>query len=221
MKLPVELKNFIDKEYSQHQCFPPKDLILHALTNLNNTKVVIIGQDPYHNDNQAHGLAFSILPTQKVQGTTLDTKILEGSSRVSLPPSLKNIFKELHTDLNIPIPTHGNLTHWHEQGVLLLNTILTVRKNQPLSHKNAGWEKLTNNIISELNNTKKNLVFILWGANAHKTEKLIDTNKHLILKSGHPSPLSANQCKWFNNKHFSKTNQYLIENMITPIDWTL
>lgn len=202
MKLPSELKNFIDKEYSQYQCFPPKHLILHSLNNLNMTKVVIIGQDPYHGENQAHGLAFS----------TLDTTI---------PPSLKNIFKELHTDLNIPIPTHGNLTNWHNQGVLLLNTILTVRKHQPNSHKNKGWEQYTNNIISELNKTKENLVFILWGAQAHKTEKLIDTNKHLILKSGHPSPLSANQGKWFNNKHFSKTNQYLIDNMITPIDWTL
>lgn len=202
MKLTTELKNFIDTEYSQYQCFPPKHLILHALNNLNNTKVVIIGQDPYHNDNQAHGLAFS----------TLDTKI---------PPSLKNIFKELNTDLNIHIPSHGNLTHWHNQGVLLLNTILTVRKNQPNSHKNKGWEQLTNNIISELNNTKQNLVFILWGSQAHKTEKLIDTTKHLILKSGHPSPLSANQGKWFNNKHFSKTNQYLIDNNITPIDWSL
>jgi uracil-DNA glycosylase len=202
MKLPSELKNFIDKEYSQHQCFPPKDLILYALTNIENTKVIIIGQDPYHNHNQAHGLAFS----------TLDTKI---------PPSLKNIFKELNNDLNIPIPNHGNLTKWHEQGVLLLNTILTVRKNEPLSHKNAGWENYTNNIISELNNNKKNLVFILWGANAHKVEKLIDCTKHLILLSGHPSPLSANQGKWFNNKHFSKTNQYLIENNITPIDWNI
>jgi uracil-DNA glycosylase len=211
-ELPQELKNFIDKEYSQHQCFPPKHLILHSLTNLNKTKVVIIGQDPYHGHNQAHGLAFS----------TLDTTI---------PPSLKNIFKELHTDLNIPIPTHGNLTHWHNQGVLLLNTILTVRKHQPLSHKNKGWEQFTNNIISELSNNKNNLVFILWGSQAHKMEKLvqgtlyggrvIDTNKHLILKSGHPSPLSANQGKWFNNKHFSKTNQYLIENNITPIDWSI
>jgi uracil-DNA glycosylase len=202
MKLPAELKNFIDKEYKNNQCFPPKDLILHALNNLNNTKVIIIGQDPYHGHNQAHGLAFS----------TLDTTI---------PPSLKNIFKELNTDLNIPIPSHGNLTNWHNQGVLLLNTILTVRKHQPNSHKNKGWEQYTNNIISELNNNKKNLVFILWGSQAHKTEKLIDTNKHLILKSGHPSPLSANQGKWFNNKHFSKTNQYLIENNITPIDWNL
>lgn len=202
MILPEELKNFINQEYQNHQCFPPKHLILHALNNLNNTKVIIIGQDPYHGENQAHGLAFS----------TLDTTI---------PPSLKNIFKELHTDLNIPIPTHGNLTHWHNQGVLLLNTILTVRKHQPNSHKNKGWEQYTNNIISELNNTKENLVFILWGSQAHKTEKLIDNTKHLILLSGHPSPLSANQGKWFNNKHFSKTNQYLIENNIEPIDWNI
>ena len=202
MKMPTELKNFIDKEYSQHQCFPPKDLILNSLTNLNNTKVIIIGQDPYHGHNQAHGLAFS----------TLDTTI---------PPSLKNIFKELKNDLNIETPNHGNLTHWHNQGVLLLNTILTVRKHQPNSHKNKGWEQFTNNIISELNNTKENLVFILWGSQAHKTEKLIDSTKHLILKSGHPSPLSANQGTWFNNKHFSKTNQYLIENNITPIDWNI
>ena len=202
MKLSSELKKFIDKEYSQHQCYPPKDLILHALNNIENTKVIIIGQDPYHGHNQAHGLAFS----------TLDTNI---------PPSLKNIFKELNNDLNIEIPNHGNLTKWQEQGVLLLNTILTVRKHQPNSHKNKGWEQFTNNIISELSNNKENLVFILWGSQAHKTEKLIDTNKHLILKSGHPSPLSANQGKWFNNKHFSKTNQYLIENNITPIDWTL
>ena len=200
--IPEQLQQFINQEYSQYQCFPPKELILNALTNLNNTKVIIIGQDPYHGHNQAHGLAFS----------TLDTTI---------PPSLKNIFKELNTDLNIPIPTHGNLTHWHTQGVLLLNTILTVRKHQPLSHKNAGWEQFTNNIISELNNTKENLVFILWGSQAHKTEKLIDSTKHLILKSGHPSPLSANQGKWFNNKHFSKTNQYLLQNNITPIDWNL
>jgi len=202
MILPEELKNFIDKEYSQHQCFPPKELILHALTNLQNTKVVIIGQDPYHGENQAHGLAFS----------TLDTTI---------PPSLKNIFKELKNDLNIETSNNGNLTHWHNQGVLLLNTILTVRKHQPNSHKNKGWENYTNNIISELNNNKNNLVFILWGSQAHKTEKLIDSTKHLILKSGHPSPLSANAGKWFNNKHFSKTNQYLIDNNIEPIDWTL
>lgn len=202
MILPEELKNFINQEYSQHQCFPPKHLILNALTNIENTKVIIIGQDPYHGHNQAHGLAFS----------TLDTTI---------PPSLKNIFKELNKDLNIPIPNHGNLTHWHEQGVLLLNTILTVRKHQPNSHKNKGWENYTNNIISELNNTKENLVFLLWGAKAHKMEKLIDNKKHLILKSGHPSPLSANAGKWFNNKHFSKTNQYLIENNIIPIDWSL
>ena len=202
MKLSSELKKFIDKEYSQHQCYPPKDLILHALNNIENTKVIIIGQDPYHGHNQAHGLAFS----------TLDTNI---------PPSLKNIFKELNNDLNIEIPNHGNLTKWQEQGVLLLNTILTVRKHQPNSHNNKGWEQFSNNIISELSNNKENLVFILWGSQAHKTEKLIDTNKHLILKSGHPSPLSANQGKWFNNKHFSKTNQYLIENNITPIDWTL
>jgi uracil-DNA glycosylase len=202
MKLPPELKKFIDKEYSQNQCYPPKDLILHALNNIENTKVIIIGQDPYHGHNQAHGLAFS----------TLDTTI---------PPSLKNIFKELKNDLNIETPNHGNLTNWHTQGVLLLNTILTVRKHQPNSHKNKGWEQFTNNIISELSNTKENLVFILWGSQAHKTEKLIDCTKHLILKSGHPSPLSANQGKWFNNKHFSKTNQYLIENNITTIDWTL
>ena len=202
MILPEELKKFIDNEYSQHQCFPPKHLILQSLTNLNMTKVIIIGQDPYHGHNQAHGLAFS----------TLDTTI---------PPSLKNIFKELNTDLNIPIPNHGNLTHWHNQGVLLLNTILTVRKHQPNSHKNKGWENYTNNIISELNNTKEKLVFILWGAQAHKKEKLINTEKHLILKAGHPSPLSSNAGKWFNNKHFSKTNQYLIDNNITPIDWNL
>jgi uracil-DNA glycosylase len=201
-ELPQELKNFINQEYSQHQCFPPKHLILQSLNNLNKTKVVIIGQDPYHGHNQAHGLAFS----------TLDNTI---------PPSLKNIFKELQNDLNIDIPSHGNLTHWHNQGVLLLNTILTVRKHQPNSHKNKGWENYTNNIISELNNNKNNLVFILWGSQAHKTEKLIDSTKHLILKSGHPSPLSANAGKWFNNKHFSKTNQYLIENNITPIDWNL
>lgn len=200
--IPEQLQQFINQEYSQYQCFPPKELILNSLTNLNNTKVVIIGQDPYHNDNQAHGLAFS----------TLDTK---------LPPSLKNIFKELHNDLNIEVPTHGNLTQWHNQGVLLLNTILTVRKNQPNSHKNKGWEQFTNNIISELNTSKENLVFLLWGTQAHKVEKLINKEKHLILKSGHPSPLSANQGKWFNNKHFSKTNQYLIDNKITPIDWNL
>lgn len=200
--IPEQLQQFIDQEYSQYQCFPPKELILNSLTNLNKTKVVIIGQDPYHNDNQAHGLAFS----------TLDTK---------LPPSLKNIFKELHNDLNIEVPTHGNLTQWHNQGVLLLNTILTVRKNQPNSHKNKGWEQFTNNIISELNTSKENLVFLLWGTQAHKVEKLINKEKHLILKSGHPSPLSANQGKWFNNKHFSKTNQYLIDNKIKPIDWNL
>lgn len=200
--IPEQLQQFINQEYSQYQCFPPKELILNALTNLNNTKVIIIGQDPYHNYNQAHGLAFS----------TLDTTI---------PPSLKNIFKELHTDLNITIPTHGNLTQWHTQGVLLLNTILTVRKNQPNSHKNKGWEQFTNNIISELNTSKENLVFLLWGTQAHKVEKLINKEKHLILKSGHPSPLSANQGKWFNNKHFSKTNQYLIDNNIEPIDWNI
>ncbi len=172
------------------------------LTSFKNVRIIILGQDPYHGPNQANGLAFSV------------------NSEVGFPPSLLNIFKEYSTDLNLPIPTDGNLSAWAERGVLLLNSILTVESGSPGSHKNFGWEEFTNQIIKALSDKKSNLVFILWGAYAQSKEIFIDPSKHLIIATPHPSPLSAHR-GFFGSKPFSKTNDYLRKNKNEEIDWRL
>lgn len=196
------LLSFIKKEYNNHICYPKKQLIFSALNNcpFNKIKLVILGQDPYHNPNQANGYAFSVL----------DEKI---------PPSLTNIFIEIENDLNVKKDRNGDLSVWANQGVLMLNSTLTVRKNKPGSHKNKGWEKFTDEIIKLISLKKNNIVFMLWGNYAKNKISLIDNKKHLILTSGHPSPLSANRGHWFGNKHFSKANNYLKKNHIDKIDW--
>ena len=172
------------------------------LTSFKNVKIIILGQDPYHGPNQANGLAFSV------------------NSEVRFPPSLLNIFKEYSKDLNLPIPIDGNLSAWAERGVLLLNSILTVESGSPGSHKDFGWEKFTNQIIKALSDKKSNLVFILWGAYAQSKKILIDSSKHLIIASPHPSPLSAHR-GFFGSKPFSKTNDYLRKNKNEEIDWKI
>ena len=172
------------------------------LTSFKNVKIIILGQDPYHGPNQANGLAFSV------------------NSEVRFPPSLLNIFKEYSTDLNLPIPIDGNLSTWAERGVLLLNSILTVESGSPGSHKDFGWEEFTNQIIKALSDKKSNLVFILWGAYAQSKKILIDSSKHLIIASPHPSPLSAHR-GFFGSKPFSKTNDYLRKNKNKEIDWKI
>lgn len=200
------LRDFLLQEKQQNKViYPPSSLIFNALntTPLNQVKVVIIGQDPYHGPNQAHGLSFSV------------------QRGVALPPSLRNIFHELHTDLGVPIPRHGDLTHWAEQGVLLLNSVLTVEAGQPTSHQKQGWEDFTDHVIDVLNQQREHIVFILWGAYAQRKGQRIDPNKHLILKAAHPSPLAANRGGFFGCKVFSKSNNYLKQNGIEPIDWQL
>ncbi|MDM8565608.1 uracil-DNA glycosylase [Candidatus Halobeggiatoa sp. HSG11] len=181
--------------------YPPKDLIFNAfnLCPFNQIKVVIIGQDPYHGEGQANGLCFAV------------------NDGVKIPPSLRNIFKELHSDLGIEIPTSGNLERWAKQGVLLLNSILTVQANQAASHRNKGWEQFTDIVIKQISEQREQIVFLLWGNYAHKKGSIIDTSKHYILKSAHPSPLSARN--FFGNQHFSKTNQYLTDCGKTTINW--
>lgn len=200
------LRDFLLQEKQLNKViYPPSSLIFNALntTPLNQVKVVIIGQDPYHGPNQAHGLSFSV------------------QRGVALPPSLRNIFYELHTDLGVPIPRHGDLTHWAEQGVLLLNSVLTVEAGQPTSHQKQGWEDFTDHVIDVLNQQREHIVFILWGAYAQRKGQRIDPNKHLILKAAHPSPLAANRGGFFGCKVFSKSNNYLKQNGIEPIDWQL
>ncbi len=184
--------------------YPLKDQIFNAfdLSSFENTKVIILGQDPYHNEGQAHGLSFSVP---------------EG---VSIPPSLRNIYQELLSDLDITPSQSGNLTHWASQGVLLLNSVLTVEKNSPGSHAKSGWVDFTDTVIDILNEKKQNLVFLLWGAHAQKKAELIDQNKHLVLTAAHPSPFSAHK-GFFGCKHFSQTNDYLKMHNLQPIDWTL
>ena len=184
--------------------FPPGPLIFNALnsTPLAQVKVVILGQDPYHGPGQAHGLCFSVQPG------------------IAIPPSLLNIYKELKRDLNIDIATHGCLQHWAEQGVLLLNTTLTVEQADAGSHAKAGWQHFTDRVIEVASSSQENLVFLLWGAHAQTKEKLIDASKHLVLKSVHPSPLSAYR-GFIGNGHFSRTNKFLQQNGHTPIDWRL
>jgi uracil-DNA glycosylase len=201
----LELRRKVKREYQDHQCFPPGKEIFTAfnLCPLDQVKVVIIGQDPYHGENQANGLCFSVK---------------EG---ITHPPSLKNILKELENDLNMPYPITGDLSQWAAQGVLLLNTILTVRAHEPGSHKDLGWEDFTNAVIKSISNSCDHVVFLLWGGYAKKKATLIDTQKHTILTSGHPSPLSANRGYWFGNKHFSKTNDLLKRMNKQEIDWSL
>ena len=198
-----ELLKFVEAEYENTDCFPKPENIFKAfeLSPFEETRVVIIGQDPYHGYNQAHGLCFSVQPETKV------------------PPSLVNIFREIKEDLGKPLPAHGNLRHWAEQGVLMLNATLTVRAGQAGSHQGKGWEKFTDAIIQKLSEEKENLVFLLWGGPAQKKGRKINTEKHLVLTSGHPSPLAANRGYWFGNKHFSKTNEYLVSVGKDPIDW--
>ena len=184
--------------------YPPGPLIFHAFeaTPIANVKVVILGQDPYHGPRQAHGLSFSV------------------QKGVHPPPSLVNIFKELHEDVGMPIPSHGNLEKWAQQGVLLLNASLTVRAGEPMSHAKIGWHHFTDTVIQKVSEEKKHVVFLLWGKFAQEKRTLIDESKHLILKSAHPSPLSAHN-GFFGNGHFSKANAYLMKHGIDPIDWAL
>lgn len=198
-----ELIHFVENEYGTNTCFPPESSIFSAFdyAPVNQVKVVVIGQDPYHGPNQAHGLCFSV------------------GEDVKIPPSLKNIFEEIRTDLGKPIPPNGNLVRWAKQGVLLLNATLTVRAHQAGSHQKKGWEKFTDAVIQKLSTEREGVVFMLWGGPAKKKGAKIDTSKHLILETGHPSPLAANRGYWFGNKHFSKANEYLIGNGKKPIDW--
>lgn len=197
-----ELTDFVRSEYAATTIYPPASLIFNAfnLCPFDKVKVVIIGQDPYHGPGQAHGLCFSV------------------NDGIQFPPSLQNIFKEIKSDLDIPIPTSGNLTRWAEQGVLLLNATLTVRAHNAGSHQKKGWETFTDSVIRILAEQKENLVFILWGAYAQKKGAFIDKNRHLVLSSAHPSPLSAYN-GFFGNHHFSQTNKWLTEHNLKAIDW--
>lgn len=197
------LADFVKKEYTDHTCYPPGKLIFSAFdhSTFEKTKVVIIGQDPYHGPNQANGLCFSV------------------KDGIPFPPSLVNIFQEIKDDLGKPIPKSGDLSRWADQGVLLLNATLTVRAHQAGSHQRKGWEQFTDEVIRTISNQKEGVVFLLWGGFAKKKAKLIDQDKHHILITGHPSPLSANRGYWFGNKHFSKTNKTLVKQGDSKIDW--
>lgn len=199
-----ELYQKVIEEYKTHLVFPPSDDIFNAfaLTPLHEVKVVIIGQDPYHNVGQAHGLCFSV---------RLD---------VEIPPSLVNIYKELHDDLGCYVPNNGYLVKWAKQGILLLNTVLTVRAHQANSHRGMGWEQFTDAAIRILNEEDRPIVFILWGSPAQTKKKMLNNPKHLILEAPHPSPLSAYR-GFFGSRPFSKTNAFLEENGLTPIDWQI
>lgn len=199
-----DLYQKVVEEYKTHLIFPPSDDIFNAfaLTPLKDVKVVIIGQDPYHNVGQAHGLCFSVRPD------------------VEIPPSLVNIYKELHDDLGCYVPNNGYLVKWAEQGVLLLNTVLTVRAHQANSHRGMGWEQFTDAAIRILNEEDRPIVFILWGSPAQTKKKMLNNPRHLILEAPHPSPLSAYR-GFFGSRPFSKTNTFLEENGLTPIDWQI
>ncbi|MEN8156016.1 MAG: uracil-DNA glycosylase [Bacteroidota bacterium] len=199
-----QLKAFLVEETTAHTIYPPGKLIFNAFqhTPFDRVKVVILGQDPYHGEGQAHGLCFSVPPG------------------IRQPPSLVNIFKELHSDLGIHIPDHGSLVNWADQGVLLINATLTVRAAQAGSHQNRGWETFTNAVIQKISEQKTGVVFLLWGRYAQAKEALVDTNKHLVLKAAHPSPLSAYN-GFFGCKHFSRTNAYLEAQGAERVDWSL
>ncbi|MBQ2237424.1 MAG: uracil-DNA glycosylase [Clostridia bacterium] len=199
-----KLREFLKTEYKEQKIYPNMYDIFNSLryTSFKDTKVVIIGQDPYHGEGQAHGLCFSV------------------KKGVTPPPSLKNIYKELNSDIGMPIPYHGELTHWAKQGILLLNTVLTVREGQPNSHKGMGWEIFTDRIISELNRKEEPIIFLLWGANAEKKAQIITNPLHKKLITVHPSPLSASR-GFMGCKHFSKTNELLMQFGMEPIDWEI
>ena len=194
----------IYKLYSNKSIYPPKDLIFDAFKNTKyiDTKVVIIGQDPYHGDKEANGLSFSV------------------AKNIKIPPSLKNIYKELNADLGVKIPDHGDLSSWSKEGVLLLNSVLTVEKNKPASHRNIGWELFTDYVIKVLNNKETPVVFILWGNYARSKKRFITSNKHLIIESPHPSPFSAYN-GFFGSKPFSRTNEFLKKNNLSEINWEI
>ncbi|GLB49254.1 uracil-DNA glycosylase [Neptunitalea lumnitzerae] len=197
------LTDFVKTEYEQHTCYPTGKEIFAAFDHCSfqDLKVVIIGQDPYHGSNQANGLCFSV------------------HDGISHPPSLINIFKEIETDLGKPYPQSGNLERWADQGVLLLNATLTVRAHEAGSHQNKGWETFTDAVIKTISQEKQDVVFLLWGGFAKKKVKLIDSKKHHVLTSGHPSPLSANRGYWFGNKHFSLCNEFLSSKGLDIIAW--
>lgn len=197
------LTSFVKNEYSKHTCYPKGTDVFAAFDfcDLDNLKVVILGQDPYHGEGQANGLCFSV------------------HDGITHPPSLINIFKEIETDVNIPYPKSGDLSRWAKQGVLLLNATLTVRAGEAGSHQKQGWEQFTDAVIQKISEEKNDVVFLLWGGFAKKKVKLIDDKKHHILTSGHPSPLSANRGYWFGNKHFSKTNNFLKDVGLATIQW--
>lgn len=197
------LADFVKREYATHTCYPSGEAIFSAFNYcpFEDVKVVLLGQDPYHGVGQAHGLSFSV------------------PDGIASPPSLVNIFKEIATDLKQTPPATGNLERWAKQGVLLLNATLTVRAHQAGSHQNKGWEQFTDAVISAISARKEHVVFLLWGGYAKRKSKLINTEKHLVLTSGHPSPLSANRGYWFGNKHFSKTNAYLQQHHHKGIVW--
>jgi len=198
----AKLVAFVKQEYAHHTVYPPGKLIFNAFNQcpFDKVKVVLLGQDPYHEPGQAHGLCFSV------------------NEGVQFPPSLGNIFKEIHDDIGAPIPASGNLTRWAQQGVLLLNATLTVREHQAGSHQRQGWEEFTDAVIRILSEQREHLVFILWGSYAQSKSQLIDGSRHCILRSAHPSPLSAYR-GFFGNHHFSLTNQYLRTNGIEEIQW--
>ncbi len=199
----AQLVDFVKREYRQGPCYPPGGLIFNAFAQCpwQEVKVVIIGQDPYHEPGQAHGLSFSV------------------NDGVPFPPSLQNIFKEVSNDTGAILPLTGNLTRWARQGVLLLNATLTVRAHQAGSHQHKGWETFTDAVIRHLNSGRQNLVFLLWGGYARSKASLIDVSRHLVLQSVHPSPLSANRGGWFGNHHFSKANEFLVLHGMAPIQW--
>lgn len=199
----LSLIDFVKQQYATQVCYPKESHIFSAFDRckFNEVKVVIIGQDPYHGAGQANGLCFSV------------------NDGITFPPSLINILKEIQNDLGKPFPVSGNLERWADQGVLLLNATLTVEQSKPGSHQNKGWETFTDAVIKAISDYKESVVFLLWGGFAKTKTKLIDTKKHFVLTSGHPSPMSANRGYWFGNKHFSKTNEFLKSKGLQEIEW--
>jgi len=197
------LIQFVKEEYKNTTCYPPGKQIFSAFDHcpFDKVEVVILGQDPYHGPGQANGLCFSV------------------NDGIPMPPSLQNIFREIQADLGRPFPPTGNLERWADQGVLLLNAVLTVRQSEANSHQGKGWEAFTDAVIQKISDEKENVVFLLWGGFAKKKGARVDRSKHLVLESGHPSPLSANKGHWFGNRHFSKTNAFLADKNKKQVDW--
>ena len=197
------LIQFVKEEYKNTTCYPPGKQIFSAFDHcpFDKVEVVILGQDPYHGPGQANGLCFSV------------------NDGIPMPPSLQNIFREIQADLGKPFPPTGNLERWADQGVLLLNAVLTVRQSEANSHQGKGWEAFTDAVIQKISDEKENVVFLLWGGFAKKKGARVDRSKHLVLESGHPSPLSANKGHWFGNRHFSKTNAFLADKNKKQVDW--